>query len=316
MTKIYNVLLIDDDKDYCDTLIDEAGFFEIKISDFRNLNEGLKSIQDKEISYDAIILDAKCLIDQEQETENEDFLPVALQRIQEIEIQSKKYYPLVVNTGFISKFDMFERVLSERFSKIFSKTENSNMFDFILEKIKQSPKIQLERLIKSIPNLIEDGEDKNIEFKSTLMYCVEKNQKEPYIEHSIAKTIAAFANSEGGILFIGVSDKKEILGLDNDINLSKPKTLDGFILSLDNLVENYLKGASQVLINNIKYTIENKNIIILEINKSNHPIFVIKNKKNESVSDFFIRAQASTRNLNNQEFFNYIKNKKEYWVKT
>jgi len=64
--------------------------------------------------------------------------------------------------------------------------------------------------------LIEQGENDNVEFKSTLRYNLftKKNDKE--IEHAVLKSITAFMNSSGGTLIIGVDDKKNSLGLNND----------------------------------------------------------------------------------------------------
>ena len=47
------------------------------------------------------------------------------------------------------------------------------------------------------------GEDSTIEFKREMPH-----------RDSIADEIAAFANSEGGVILIGVDDYKEIVGLD------------------------------------------------------------------------------------------------------
>ena len=53
--------------------------------------------------------------------------------------------------------------------------------------------------------IISQGENEEIEFKTRLL-----NQ------HDIAKVLTAFANTNGGYLFIGVSDEGEIVGLSAD----------------------------------------------------------------------------------------------------
>jgi predicted HTH transcriptional regulator len=57
--------------------------------------------------------------------------------------------------------------------------------------------------------------------------------------------VAAFLNSEGGFLLIGVKDDKTILGLDGDFsNVGKPTTekiiTDAFQLHFGNIIENFL----------------------------------------------------------------------------
>lgn len=53
--------------------------------------------------------------------------------------------------------------------------------------------------------IIAEGESQTVEFKSRLPP-----------NHIVAQVLAAFANTEGGILLVGVSDKGEILGLSDD----------------------------------------------------------------------------------------------------
>jgi predicted HTH transcriptional regulator len=50
---------------------------------------------------------------------------------------------------------------------------------------------------------IQDGENAKVEFKQEISN-----------KYKIAKTIASFANSNGGSLFIGISDDKELIGID------------------------------------------------------------------------------------------------------
>ena len=58
-----------------------------------------------------------------------------------------------------------------------------------------------------------------------------------YVEESVLKTIAAFLNTSGGDLFIGVNDNKEIKGLDKDYKTFKEEDqTDGFYKHLDNLI--------------------------------------------------------------------------------
>ena len=72
--------------------------------------------------------------------------------------------------------------------------------------------------------LIAQGESNTLEFKSTLRYCLRQKSPQKYVEHAVMKTIAAYLNSEGGVLLIGVDDNGIILGLENDFaTFSKKK---------------------------------------------------------------------------------------------
>ena len=85
---------------------------------------------------------------------------------------------------------------------------------------------------------IKGGENDYVEFKSSLRWDYEQGNVNKLMEHIIAKTIAAFMNSEGGKLFIGVSDAGEILGIEKDYATLKNK--DGFLLQLTQVVNQYL----------------------------------------------------------------------------
>ncbi|MEP1213499.1 MAG: RNA-binding domain-containing protein [Marinobacter sp.] len=68
-----------------------------------------------------------------------------------------------------------------------------------------------------IKSLIRQGESKKLEFKESLSLDVRKGTKEKYIEESALKTVAAFLNTEGGVLFVGVSDSGDLKGIDSEI---------------------------------------------------------------------------------------------------
>lgn len=96
-----------------------------------------------------------------------------------------------------------------------------------------------------ILKLIAIGESKTVEFKGTLRYCLRQNSPQKYVEHSAIKNLAAFLNSEGGTLFIGVDDDGVILGLeDTDFKSFKnTNNKDAFNLHFDDLVQTYFGNA-------------------------------------------------------------------------
>ena len=50
------------------------------------------------------------------------------------------------------------------------------------------------------------------------------------------KTIAAFLNTEGGTLFVGVSDDGKILGIEDEMDLLHGKNKDKFLLDFKNIL--------------------------------------------------------------------------------
>jgi len=77
------------------------------------------------------------------------------------------------------------------------------------------------------------------EFKGTLRVNLHTGQNDVKLEHAVLKTLAAFLNSKGGTLFVGVNDDGEVIGLENDKFLNRDK----MALHLDNLIKDQLGGA-------------------------------------------------------------------------
>jgi hypothetical protein len=163
--------------------------------------------------------------------------------------------------------------------------------------------------IQSWESMLNAGDETNfIEFKSTLRYCLRNERPEKYIEFSIAKTLNAFLNSEGGTLIIGVDDAGEVLGLDNDITSFGDKGKDGFLLHCDNLVNNYLGKEQQADISISLESIDGKDICVVEVSASNKPVFINKDGEKQ----FYVRNSASSQPYDMSEAVEYIN---KHWTK-
>lgn len=150
---------------------------------------------------------------------------------------------------------------------------------------------------EDVQELILAGESDSVEFKSTLRYDLRSKEVNKKLEYVIAKTIAAFMNSEGGNLFIGVDDNQNMLGLAEDVaTLSKPN-IDGLELHLVEVIKKYI-GAG--LISHIKIsfpTVEDMQICRIKVAKSGKPVFT----QNEGKEDFFVRSGCSSQPLGREE---------------
>lgn len=84
--------------------------------------------------------------------------------------------------------------------------------------------------------LIKKGESDILEFKSSLIWDYKLNKPNKLLWHPILKTVAAFMNSEGGLLIVGAADNGDVLGLDKDFEtLSKKKSWDEWMQHFINL---------------------------------------------------------------------------------
>ena len=92
-----------------------------------------------------------------------------------------------------------------------------------------------------ILTLIAQGEGSKLEFKETLRVDIKTNTINKDVLFASLKTIAAYLNTEGGTLLIGVSDNLEIKGLERDYTCGKLKDRDGFENNLRQFLEQKIK---------------------------------------------------------------------------
>lgn len=151
---------------------------------------------------------------------------------------------------------------------------------------------------KSIAELIKEGEGSQIEFKSTLRTNLVTKATDKKIEFSVLKTIAAFLNSEGGTLLIGIDDKGTALGIEGD----NFKSEDQMNLHLVNLIKDRI-GAEHTL--NLSPRFQDygeKRIFRIDCRPSNFPCYL----REENDERFYVRTGAATTELRVSQCQKYI----------
>ena len=156
---------------------------------------------------------------------------------------------------------------------------------------------------RPIAELIALGESVTLEFKSTLRWDVRRNKKVDELQYAVLKTIAAFLNSEGGTLLIGVKDDGTIFGLERDLSFVKGKTLDGFEQLLMNLTHTRIGDRFARLIDIRFESIDGKNVCAVEIDQAAQPAYMTNKQGNK---EFYIRQGNGSRSPDIEEAVNYI----------
>lgn len=157
-------------------------------------------------------------------------------------------------------------------------------------------------LDSNINKLITDGESDLIEFKSSLRWDIKKQTINKSLDKAVIKTIAAFLNSKGGTLVIGVDDQGEVLGLDKDMMALPKKNTDGFELLLLDLLSTRLGADLAAFVKIIFHNINDKEICRVIVSPAPRPVYV----KDNADAKFYVRLGASTRELNVADAVNYI----------
>jgi len=153
----------------------------------------------------------------------------------------------------------------------------------------------------SIDDLVSTGETKTVEFKSTLRTNMHTGEKDPKMELMVLKTIAAFINTDGGTLVVGVTDDGEPVGIEADGFPSEDK----MNLHLVNLLKDRIGAQHAMYVHPRFDDFEDARVLTVECLKGKSPVFV----KDGNVERFYVRNGAATLELSPSQTQQYVKSR-------
>lgn len=162
----------------------------------------------------------------------------------------------------------------------------------IIDELADSDKVKM---------LIRNGESKSIEFKETFSLDIKTQTKEKHIENSAIKTVAAFLNTDGGTLLIGVTDSGVIKGVDDEVDKFH-KSFDKFLLHFKNILKTRIGEEYYPFINQRLVEVDNLFLLVVECSRSTNEVFVDE-------KDFYVRTNLATDKLEGRTMAEYIKNR-------
>jgi len=146
--------------------------------------------------------------------------------------------------------------------------------------------------------IIHRGESDRVEFKSTLRWHLHAKRFDKVIENAVLKTLAAYLNTEGGILFIGVGDTGAVLGLDAD----KFPNMDKALLHLTSLIRDRLGSHHMRFLHPRVEQLEGKQIIRIDARASAAPAYL----KEDQDEAFYVRTGPASTRLRTSQIFEYV----------
>ena len=155
---------------------------------------------------------------------------------------------------------------------------------------------------KDIAEMMESGEHDKLEFKTSLRWDVQRQQVNKELEKTVMKTVAAFLNSEGGHLLIGVSDSGQPIGLESDFHSLPKCDSDGFENHFNNLFNNMIGPEFRRKVRLKFSNIWGKTICLVNIESSHKPVYL----KTGNSEDFYIRTGNVTTPLRMSEVATYV----------
>ena len=152
--------------------------------------------------------------------------------------------------------------------------------------------------------LLRLQESKTLEFKSSLRWNLKEDRKDDkHVTHAALKTIAAFLNTEGGDLLIGVDDDRRVLGIAQD----RLENDDKFMLHLAQAVRNGLGDRAGTCIDPKIQIIKGKTVCLVSCQRSPEPVYLRwKGLQKAEGGDLYVRSGPGTVRLGEDDAQEYV----------
>jgi hypothetical protein len=153
---------------------------------------------------------------------------------------------------------------------------------------------------KAVHKLIKGLETAKVEFKEGAAFSSQRNQKSPDMIRNVLREVAAFLNSGGGNVILGVTDAGKVVGIANDIQHAHPKkkNRDGYELFLRNSLSGKLGTIQSSGCKITFHKIDNHEVRRTLVPASSTPVYLDGN--------LIVRDGSSSRQLNAQEAVTHI----------
>ena len=152
--------------------------------------------------------------------------------------------------------------------------------------------------VQSLARIIQQGENDQVEFKSTLRWNLKTDRSERVIEKAWLKTVVAFLNSSGGTLIVGVGDDGTVVGIAPD----QFDNEDKYLLHVNNRLQNHIGLAHSACIRYELASVDDRRVLVVQCRPSSQPVFLKMGKEEE----FFVRVGPGSRKLSTSEVVAYV----------
>ena len=149
-----------------------------------------------------------------------------------------------------------------------------------------------------VREIISQGENDHTEFKSTLRWSVKESKVDHGVEIAWLKTVAAFLNSSGGRLVVGVDDKGMPLG----IQLDGFENEDKYLLHVNNRLQQHIGAEHAANVRFGLYPAGGHKVLLVECSPASKPVFLI----DAGQEAFYVRAGPGTRKLTMSQMLSYV----------
>ena len=144
-----------------------------------------------------------------------------------------------------------------------------------------------------VQKLLSTEEHEKLEFKSSLRFDHKNGNVNRDLEKMAMKTVAAFLNTRGGYLVLGVNDKRDLLGLDADYRTLRKQDSDGFENHFTQVFNTMIGPEFRHLVKLWFHSADNRDICVIQVAPSARPVYL----KLEDSEHFYVRTGNITTPL-------------------
>lgn len=201
-----------------------------------------------------------------------------------VDFITKPFNPEIVQTRVQVQLEIYQQQCQLQSENTELKHQIANEFNDYIE--------------PEIVSILKVGESDATEFKSTLRWNLHIDKADKKIENSCLKTVAAFLNSDSGVLLVGVDDDEHVLGLEHDRFTTEDKLLQHW----NNLLKAHLGVEFMSLVRSQINGLGGRRILLVQCLRSSTPVFF--RRDNDEV--FYVRTGNGTSQLKPSEVLAYL----------
>ncbi len=172
-----------------------------------------------------------------------------------------------------------------------------NILETIKEYLNPSPGFSQ----PDLDRLLKEAEHERLEFKSSFRFDYKTSQVNHNLEKMVMKTVAAFLNSKGGHVVIGVDNERKPIGLLNDYKTLSRENKDAFENHFTNIFNSMIGPEFRHKVNVSFYNLDDNEICVIQAVASERPVY-LKSDDNEY---FYIRTGNASTALKLSEIEEY-----------
>ena len=167
--------------------------------------------------------------------------------------------------------------------------------------------LQHEPELEPIAEAARRGESERLEFKSSARVNLRTGKRDDAMETIAAKTVAAFLNSRGGTLLLGVDDAGRLIGLGPDYTTLRHEDADRYELFLRDLWRTRL-GANAAVLPRLDFAPADDgegDVCRVTVPPSPVPVY-LSGPKGKGGRELWVRAGNSTQRLEVDDAVTYV----------